>query len=208
MFTGIVEAIGEIRSVVESSTSKVLEIHADFAGTLSLGQSVAVDGACLTVTDRGDDHFTVRAIDTTLSRTLAKTYVAGARVNLERAIKVGHRLDGHMVQGHVDGVGKLVRRRQVGETWLLDVGLPQEVEAVTILHGSVTLNGVSLTVNELMSGSVCQVALIPFTWEHTNLSGLEPGSPLNVEGDVIGKYVQRLHAVRGLPTSTGDSNAV
>jgi len=199
--------MGEIRSVVDGSNSREFRISAAFAHELVLGQSVSVDGTCMTVKDLGNDHFFVQAIDTTLSRSIANNYQVGTRLNLERATLVGDRLDGHIVQGHVDGVGELVRRERIGETWLLDVRLPPEIEAVTILHGSVTLNGVSLTVNDL-SAEVCQVAIIPFTWEHTNLSGLSPGSPLNVEGDVIGKYVQRLHAVRSRKTSAGDQDAV
>lgn len=208
MFTGIIEAIGRISEIVDGQNSREFWINATLGNELELGQSVAVDGTCLTVTDHNASGFRVTAIDTTLSRTVAKSYAVGTDVNLERATRVGDRLDGHMVQGHVDGLGTVTGLRHVGETWFLDVRLPKVVEPVTILHGSVTLNGVSLTVNALRDDGTCQVALIPYTWEHTNLSGLEPGRLVNVEGDVIGKYVERLTGYRGRETSDEGTNAV
>ena len=192
MFTGIIEALGTVSALSEDENSREFEISAPFSQELTLGQSVAVDGACLTVTSMSDEAFAVRAINTTLGRTVAGSYELGRVVNLERAVPLGHRMDGHLVQGHVDGLAPVVSRRNEGETWFLEVELPEAVAEVTILHGSVTLNGVSLTVNGLGPGGRCEVALIPHTWEHTNLSQQSVGDALNVEGDVIGKYVQRL----------------
>lgn len=169
------------------------------APELTPGQSVSVDGACLTVVSVEDDVFLVEAIGTTLSRTVAGGYRVGTRVNLERALRMGDRLDGHLVQGHVDGVGELVSSRPDGDYHLLDVRIPDDVARGTILHGSITLNGVSLTVNAL-GGEICQVGIIPFTWSHTNLGLLKPGNAVNVEGDLIGKYVGRwMEAGRGAP---------
>jgi len=193
MFSGIVEATGHIRDVVDRDSTRRFRVEVpDFAGELGLGASVAVDGACLTVTDLNPDGFSVDVIGTTLGRTIAGTYQAGSRVNLERAMKLGERLDGHLVQGHVDGVGRLMQSMKDGEFWIMDFELPMEVFAATIDHGSITLNGVSLTVSELLPTSGVRIGVIPFTHEHTNLGGMEPGAVINVEGDLIGKYVDRI----------------
>jgi riboflavin synthase len=131
-------------------------------------------------------------VGTTLSRTVAAEYTEGSLVNLERALAVGTRLDGHFVQGHVDVVGELIAVEDKGEYRLLDFRIPPDVALATILHGSIALNGVSLTVNAISDDHVCQVAVIPYTWEHTNLRMFEPGAHVNVEGDLIGKYVRRM----------------
>lgn len=193
MFSGIVEAVGTIQEVEDRDTTRRFRVQASGLGAeLGLGDSVAVDGACLTVTDHDTDGFAVDVIGTTLERTIAGTYVHGMHVNLERALCVGDRLDGHLVQGHVDGVGHLIQCVREGEFWLMDVRIPDDVHAQTIEHGSITLNGVSLTVSELLAGSGVRIGVIPFTHEHTNLGRLEPGAPVNVEGDVLGKYVARM----------------
>lgn len=204
MFSGIVEAVGMVTAVIPRDEVRELVLEAPgIAGELVPGQSVSVDGACLTVVEPRKAGFTVEVIGTTLSRTIAGRYLPGTRVNLERALRMGDRLDGHLVQGHVDGVGELVSSRREGEFHLLDVRLPGEVARGTILHGSICLNGVSLTVNAL-DGTLCQVGIIPYTWEHTNLALLRPGDPVNVEGDLIGKYVGKWMA--GL--RPGDGNAL
>ncbi len=193
MFTGIIETVGVISSVRERSGAKEFEIRApEVAGELKPGDSITVDGACQTVI-RNDAHtFSVETIGTTLSRTIAAGYRVGSRVNLERSMVLGGRLDGHLVQGHVDGVGRLVSVRQEGDYWLLDFQVPKLVEDVTILHGSIAINGISLTVNAFPRDGQCQVGIIPFTWEHTNLGSLRPGDPVNLEGDLVGKYVAKL----------------
>jgi riboflavin synthase len=197
MFSGIVESIGLIRQVADFETTRRFRVEApDVMPGLGLGDSVAVDGACLTVTELHEDAFSVDVIGTTLGRTIAGSYVDGSRVNLERALKVGDRLDGHMVQGHVDGVGSLIKSVKSGEFWIMDFTLPFEVFSETIDHGSITLNGVSLTVSELLPETGVRVGVIPFTHEHTNLGSIEAGSAVNVEGDLIGKYVGRILAQR------------
>ncbi len=202
MFSGIIEAVGTVGAITPRDEIRELLLEAPgIAPELVPGQSVAVDGACLTVVEPREGAFTVEVIGTTLSRTIAHRYAPGARVNLERALRMGDRLDGHLVQGHVDAVGELVSSRREGEFHLLDVRLPGEVARGTILHGSICLNGVSLTVNAL-DGTLCQVGIIPYTWEHTNLSLLRPGDPLNVEGDLIGKYVGKWMA--GFRPGSGD----
>lgn len=196
MFTGIIEALGEVVSVAEDEGGRTVEIAAPFAGELAPGQSVAVDGACLTVRTLGSGTFAVEAGVSTLERTVAGGYRPGSRVNLERAVRAGDRLDGHLVQGHVDGVATFLGLKHVKNTRLLDFGLPRDVSSGTVLHGSIALNGVSLTVNGLYGEAVCQVALIPYTWQHTNFFTLEHGDAVNVEADLVGKYVQRIIETR------------
>lgn len=159
---------------------------------LALGDSVAVDGVCLTVTSLLDGAFRVEAAGMTLGRTTLGEFVEGRRVNLERALVLGARLGGHIVQGHVDAVGRTVAVQPKGEHTLIDLSLPEEVAQVTVLHGSITVNGISLTVNDLPAPGLGQVAIIPYTMEHTNLASLRVGDGVNLEGDTIGKYVRHL----------------
>jgi riboflavin synthase len=193
MFSGIIETQGTVTAVKDGAGTRELFLRApEIAPELAVGDSVAVDGACLTVTDLADDGFTVDVIGTTLSRTVAARYGTGSRVNLERALPMGGRLDGHLVQGHVDGLGHLISTRKAGDFWLMDFRIPAEVERITILHGSICINGVSLTVNAIPEPGQCQVGIIPVTWERTNLGRLGAGDPVNLEGDLIGKYVAKL----------------
>ena len=193
MFSGIVEEVGTVGATREMDGAREVRIDASVVlESLEPGASVSLDGACHTVVEVLDGGFTVNSVGTTLSRTVAADYAVGSPVNLERAIAVGTRLDGHLVQGHVDAVGELVGVEEQGEYRLLDFRIPSDVASGTILHGSIALNGVSLTVNAISDDHVCQVAVIPYTWEHTNLGLLEVGARVNVEGDLIGKYVRRM----------------
>ena len=193
MFTGIVEEVGTVQAVREVGNGAVYTIAAETVREgMGLGDSVAVDGACLTVTSLPDGVFTVQAVGTTLGRTTFGEFREGRRVNLERALALGQRLGGHVVQGHVDGLGYVESIRREEELVLIEFTLPEDVASVTVLHGSITVNGVSLTVNELPRPDLCQVSIIPFTWEHTNLADLAEGDAVNLEGDTIGKYVRHL----------------
>lgn len=193
VFTGIIEEVGEIAAAEPLGNGAALRIAASgVLQQLAVGDSVAVDGVCLTATSVAPDSFAVEAVATTLERTALGTYVPGRRVNLERALALGARLGGHLVQGHVDGVGRIQSVDQHHELVLIDFTLPEEVADVTVLHGSIALNGISLTVNALPDNSVCQVSIIPHTWSVTALRELAHGDPVNVEGDMIGKYVRRL----------------
>ena len=195
MFTGIIERTGRVVAIEQREGGRRLLVEAgELADALEVGASVAVDGACVTVTERGDGRFAVDLMGPTLDRTIAAGYAPGTPVNLERPLALGGRLDGHLVQGHVDGVGTLLEVTERGEDHLMDFRLPTEVAALTILHGSVALNGVSLTVSELMDADVCRIGVIPHTWRNTNLGALSPGDPVNVEGDLIGKYVGKMLA--------------
>lgn len=197
MFTGIVEGVGRIDEIRDlESTRRFRVVVPAFASALALGESVAVDGACLTVTELHDDAFAVDVIGTTLERTVAGRYRDGDLVNVERAMVLGARLDGHLVQGHVDGVGHLRQSIKDGEYWLMDFSLPSDVHRSTIEHGSITLNGVSLTVSELLPDNGVRIGVIPHTFTHTNLGRIQPGDAVNVEGDLIGKYVARFLAHR------------
>ncbi len=193
MFTGLVTAIGRITHVSDDEAGRILRVEAPYEGVTE-GESIALNGVCLTVRAFGPGWFTVGAITTTLERTTIGTWGVGQRVNLERALAFGERLGGHLVQGHVDGVAECVAERMHGDAWLLDVRLPAGLWPLMVPHGSVTLDGVSLTVNALPSADVLQVSIIEYTRRHTTLGALVPGSRLHVEADVIGKYIQRLAA--------------
>jgi riboflavin synthase len=198
MFSGIVEVVGRIRAVDRRDGAWSIRVEVpSFASELSVGDSVAVDGACLTVTHVHSDGFSVDVIGTTLERTIADSYEEGTDVNLERALRLGSRLDGHLVQGHVDGIGHVMDHMKDGSFWIMDFSLPPQIHAETIEHGSVTLNGVSLTVSELLPDHGVRIGVIPHTHAHTNLGTLGSGDPVNVEGDVIGKYVARILAQSG-----------
>ena len=193
MFTGIIEVVGTIASVRERAGAREFAIRApEIVPEVKLGDSITVDGACQTAVRIEGDSFVIDTIGTTLSRTIAGGYRVGTRVNLERSMVMGGRLDGHLVQGHVDAVGRVLGVRQEGDYWLMDFQVPDVVDQVTILHGSIAINGVSLTVNALPAKGEAQVGIIPYTWEHTNLGTLKPGDPVNLEGDLIGKYVAKL----------------
>lgn len=205
MFTGIVEAVGTVVAVRELAEAREVTIREPMMVTeLEPGASVSIDGACMTAVRLEEDVFTVDIIGTTLSRTVSGTYRAGSRVNLERAMRIGERLDGHLVQGHVDGVGEVLLVREEGDYRLMDFRIPREVWDGTVLHGSIAINGVSLTVNDLPRPCECQIGIIPYTWENTNFRWLEPGDPVNLEADLIGKYVGRMLVSHGLVgASTG-----
>jgi riboflavin synthase len=188
MFTGLVTAVGTIRSVRPKDGGLDLVIRAPFK-SLALGESVAVDGACLTVARRAPGGFAVHVVATTVARTAFGEYQPGRLVNLERALRVGDRLGGHLVQGHVDGVGRIRRIRERDDARLLDITAPAAVAESTVALGSVTVDGVSLTVNALSGKRVIQVSLIPYTLHHTTLGERRTGDRVHLEGDPIGKYV-------------------
>lgn len=193
MFTGLITAVGTVATATPCEGGLDLEIAAPW-DDLVLGESVAVDGACLTVTATATGRFTVHVITTSLERTAFGAYRAERRVNLERALRVGDRLGGHLVQGHVDGVGTVgaVVRRE--DAVLIDVTVPAAVAEVSIPLGSITVDGVSLTVNALPGPGTIQLAIIPFTLEHTTLGERRPGDRVHLEGDTVGKYVKGLTA--------------
>lgn len=190
MFSGIVEEVGEVRAVEPRGDGLRFRIAAErVLEGLRPGDSVACDGVCQTVVALGSGAFEVEAIPTTLARTTLGAWRPGRRVNLERALAFGERVGGHLVQGHVDGVARVIRKEAHDEHTILALALPGVVAEVTVLHGSIAVNGVSLTVHALPARDQAEVALIPYTLAHTNLSDLEVGDPVNVEGDMIGRFV-------------------
>lgn len=192
MFTGIIEAVGEIESAepLERGAGRRFRIGASFAPELGIDESVAVNGACLTVVAQDDAAFEVEVIAETLRKTSLGQIEAGGRVNLERAMKLGGRLDGHLVQGHVDATGTVTGVEEDGASWLVSVRFPERYRPNLIPVGSITLDGISLTVARL-EGDVLTVAIIPHTWTHTTMASWQPGRTVNLEFDLVGKYVLR-----------------
>ena len=191
MFTGLVTDVGTIEQARDAAAGRELRVRTTFERLVE-GESIALNGACLTVREQGAGWFTVAAVGTTLDRTTIGGWREGTRVNLERALAFGDRLGGHLVQGHVDGVGEVEAVRQAGDARLVDVRLPEGLWALMVPHGSVTVDGVSLTVNALPGDDLLQLSIIEYTLRHTTLGALQAGDRVHVEADIIGKYVQRL----------------
>lgn len=190
MFTGLIEQIGEVESVRQTDAGRELRIRAPF-DDLEDGESIAVNGACLTVREFGSGWFQAAAVLTTLERTTIGDWHAGTRVNLERSLRAADRLGGHLVQGHVDCVGTVVAREMAGDALLMDLTMPASLEPLFVLHGSIAVDGVSLTINELKPRGL-QLSLIEYTLRHTTLGDLQAGSRVHVEADMIAKHVRRL----------------
>jgi riboflavin synthase len=198
MFTGIVEEVGTVRAAEPLDGGRRITVGAGrVLDGLMPGDSIAVNGVCQTVVALTGEAFVVEAIGTTLSRTTLGEFETGRRVNLERPLALGDRLGGHLVQGHVDAVGLVSAIERCGEHVLLEVAVPDVIGDVAVLHGSIAIDGVSLTINALTADDTVQVALIPHTWNHTTLSTLEIGDGVNVEGDMIGRFVTHWLKRRG-----------
>jgi riboflavin synthase len=193
MFTGLIDDVGTLISVSPSEAGRELRVVCRY-DDLALGESIAVNGACLTVRECATGWFTVAAVVTTLDRTTIGNWREGARVNLERALRLGDRLGGHFVQGHVDGVGRVERVQRKGDAVLVDVALPDDLAELVVPYGSIAIDGVSLTVNAIHASGGVQLSLIEHTLRATNLGSLAAGSEVHVEADIVGKYLQRIAA--------------
>ena len=192
MFTGIIEKLGQVTSLKKENDNLHISIKSDFTSALKVDQSVAHNGVCLTVIALSEDIYTVTAIKETLDKTNLNALSVGTIVNLERAMKLGDRLDGHIVQGHVDQIGKCVEKYEENGSWVFTFSYDADLGNLTIEKGSITINGISLTVVN-SKATAFSVAIIPYTYEHTNLSDVVVGDHVNLEFDVIGKYVAKLH---------------
>ena len=191
MFTGIVETIGKIVLLEKENSNLHLTIESNFTNELKIDQSVAHNGVCLTVVSMENDYYTVTAIKETLDKSNLGQLAIGDIVNLERAMKLGERLDGHIVQGHVDQTAICTLIEENNGSWSFTFEYQQNLENITIEKGSITVNGVSLTVVNSKKNSF-SVAIIPYTYENTSFKMLKVGSIVNLEFDVIGKYVSRI----------------
>ena len=191
MFTGIVEEVGKIRKLVKESTNLHIEVEAKMTPELKIDQSVSHNGVCLTVVSIKDHQYTVTAFQETLNKTNLNGLVEGDSVNLERGMKLGDRLDGHIVQGHVDQTAKCTDVQDIDGSWQFTFEYDPSLNNITIEKGSITINGVSLTVVNSGRNSF-SVAIIPYTFENTTFKQIEKGSTVNLEFDVIGKYVKRI----------------
>lgn len=196
MFTGLVETVGRIERAVGRRGNRVFTIQAGFAGELKLGESVAVNGCCLTITTTGRNSFDVEAVASTLEATTLGRLKTGDAVNLERALRAGDRMGGHFVQGHVDEVGKVRRIERHSGHWTLAIEADRRTPRPLVEKGSVCLDGISLTVASVRPGEFA-VNIIPHTWENTNLKQRRTGDGVNIEYDLLVKAVQQRVTSRG-----------
>jgi riboflavin synthase len=207
MFTGIIEHVGRIDSLEKVTGGARLCVDAGpLAASLAVSASIAVNGCCLTAVEIDGSTFTADLSAETLRRTSLGEMQPGARVNLERPLAAGKELGGHFVQGHVDGVGRVTRLAPEGPNWWLGVRVPAEIERYVAMKGSIAIDGISLTVARITDdgagrrgGCIVEAAIIPFTYAHTNLHSLTPGDAVNLEADILAKYVERLLQSRSAP---------
>ena len=190
MFTGIIETTGIVKSIVEEGSNAHIRIESTVSDELKIDQSLSHNGVCLTVVEVKNNQHVVTAIEETLQRSNLGDLKAGDAVNLERAMRADSRLDGHLVQGHVDTTAECVKRDKREGSWYFHFRYPTNQENLLVDKGSICINGVSLTVIE-PSENQFSVAIIPYTYEHTNFQSLKPGERVNLEFDILGKYIAR-----------------
>jgi riboflavin synthase len=195
MFTGIIETLGEIKALQKDGGNVHVTIASSITQELKIDQSVAHNGVCLTVIAINGDEYTVTAIQETIEKTNLSDWETGDLVNLERAMKLGDRLDGHIVQGHVDQIGTCKSVQEANGSWYFTFEYDPILNNLTIEKGSITVNGVSLTVVNSLKNEF-SVAIIPYTYEHTNFKNFKVGTKINLEFDVIGKYVSKLYSLK------------
>jgi len=200
MFTGIVEAVGTVEKIEKSGTNINFVVSSPFAHELKIDQSVAHSGCCLTVVECNATNYTVTAIDETLEKTNLNSWKEGTAVNLERCMPMGGRLDGHIVQGHVDQTGVVQSIENKEGSFFIRISYRESIDFTTVAQGSITVNGISLTVAH-SGDEEFSVAIIPYTWENTNLQYLNPGDEVNLEFDIVGKYVAKLMKKQNVITS-------
>ena len=197
MFTGIIETLGVIQEIEKDKDNLHITLASSITEELQIDQSVAHNGICLTVVSINKSFYTVTAIGETIKKTTISHWQKGDSVNLERAMKLGDRLDGHIVQGHVDQIGTCTTVKETNGSWYYTFNYDESLHNITIEKGSITVNGVSLTVVDSRKNEF-SVAIIPYTFEHTNFKIFKVDTKVNLEFDVIGKYVSRLYAIKNL----------
>lgn len=195
MFTGIIETLGTIQEIKKEQDNLQITVNSAITSELKIDQSVAHNGVCLTVVAIDENYYRVTAIRETIEKTNLNDWNVGDIVNLERAMKLGDRLDGHIVQGHVDQTGICIAKTEANGSWYFTFEYDKKLNNITIEKGSITINGVSLTVVNSNENSF-SVAIIPYTYEHTNFKNFKIGTKINLEFDVIGKYISRLHTLK------------
>ena len=195
MFSGIIEGLGEVVSLRKDQSNLHITVKSDFTNELKIDQSIAHNGVCLTVVNIEKGTYTVTAIDETLSKTNLGLLIAGDKINLERCMKLGERLDGHIVQGHVDQTAICTSVLENNGSWIFTFEYDKAKNNITVEKGSITVNGVSLTVVNSMKDSF-SVCIIPYTFNHTNFHTIHNGTVVNLEFDIVGKYISRLMAER------------
>lgn len=195
MFTGIIETLGIVKEIQKIDDNLHITISSSITQELKIDQSIAHNGVCLTVIDIKENLYTVTAIRETIEKTNLSDWKLGDLINLERAMKLGDRLDGHIVQGHVDQIGICKSVQDANGSWYYSFEYDQAQNNITIEKGSITINGVSLTVVNSMKNEF-SVAIIPYTYENTNFKSLKIGTKVNLEFDVVGKYVAKLYSIR------------
>jgi riboflavin synthase len=195
MFTGIIESIGIVSEIKKEGSNLHITISSALTSELKIDQSVAHNGVCLTVVEIKDNTYTVTAIKETLEKTNVGNWKVDDKINLERAMLLGSRLDGHIVQGHVDQVGYCTKISESNGSWYFTFEYNADLNNITIEKGSITVNGVSLTVVNSKKNEF-SVAIIPYTYEHTNFHTFSVGSQINLEFDLIGKYISRIVSLR------------
>ena len=191
MFTGLIETVGTLKTNTKTGNYRVLTIESDLPGNeIVIGESIACDGVCLTVISKTTNSFTVEASQESLTKSIIGGYQINSKINLERAMRLGDRLGGHLVSGHVDTIGKITGINKIGASYEIVCAFDKSFDPLIINKGSIAINGISLTVNTTSSGQ-CSVNIIPHTWQATNLASLSQNSPVNLEFDMLGKYIQK-----------------
>jgi riboflavin synthase len=188
VFTGIIKTVGTVETIKELDGGKEISIACDFANEIEIDQSISINGVCHTATASDEQNFTVQSVEETLRKTNIGDLKEGDLVNLERSLRPDQLLDGHIVQGHVDATGTIADIEQEGTDWLFTIEYPKEYSNLIVGRGSIAINGISLTVANDRDHSFT-VAIIPYTYEHTNLKAAKVGDTVNLEFDVLGKYV-------------------